>query len=92
MENMMELNPDQMEMVVGGVWKNVNTGVSDLNAALRAEARKSSRQIGSIPNGTSVDVNEASLTYDAVSRRNFVYVTFNGKSGWIAASFVGLPR
>ena len=92
MDNMMELNLDQMEMVSGGTWKNVNTGVSGLNAALRAEARKSSRQIGSIPNGSSVDVNEASLTYDPVSRRNFVYVTFNGKSGWIAASFVGMPR
>ena len=92
MDNMMELNLDQMEMVSGGTWKNVNTGVADLNAALRAEARKSSKQIGSIPNGTSVDVNEKTLTYDSVSHRNFVYVTFNGKGGWIAASFVGMPR
>lgn len=92
MENMMELNLNQMEMVSGGTWKTVNTGVSGLNAALRAEARKKSSQIGSIQNGSSVDVNEASLTYDSESHRNFVYVTFGGKSGWIAASFVGMPR
>ena len=92
MESIHELDLDQMEKVSGGTWKEVNTGVSGLNAALRAEPRKSSRQIGSIPNNTQVDVNESTITYDSVSHRNFVYVTFNGKSGWIAASFVGLPR
>ena len=45
-----------------------------------------------ITNGTIVDVDDSKLTYDPVSRRNFVWVTWNGKSGWIAASIVGLPR
>ena len=92
MENMQELNLNQMEMVSGGAWRTVNTGVEGLNAALRAEAKKSSRQIGSIQNGTSVDVLDTSLTRDDESGRNYVYVTCNGKSGWIAASIVGLPR
>ena len=92
MDNMMELTPEQMKAVSGGTQKSVNTGVAGLNAALRAEPKKASSQIGSIPNGTYVDVNEATLTYDSGSRRNFVYVTFNGRGGWIAASFVGRPR
>ena len=92
MDNRNELSLNEMEKVSGGTWRSVNTGVAGLNAALRAEARKESRQIGSIPNGTSVDVIESTLTYDSVSHRNFVFITFNGKSGWIAASIVGLPR
>ena len=87
-----ELNLNEMAQVTGGVQRTVNTGVAGLNAALRAEASKGSKQIGSLPNGTTVDVDDSKLTYDPVSRRNFVWVTWNGKSGWIAASIVGLPR
>lgn len=87
-----ELNLNEMAQVTGGVHRTVNTGVSGLNAALRVEASKGSKQIGSITNGTIVDVDDSKLTYDPVSRRNFVWVTWNGKSGWIAASIVGLPR
>lgn len=92
MENMKELSLEELDAVSGGASRTINTGVAGLNAALRAEARKASRQIGSIPNGTSVDVNEATLTYDPGSGRNFVYVTCGGLGGWTAASFVGLPR
>ena len=89
---MSELNLNQMEKVTGGVMRTVNTGVDGLNAALRAEPRKASRQIGSIPNGIQVDTISDKLEYDPQSGRNFVQVTFNGKTGWIAASILGLPR
>lgn len=89
---MTELNLNDMAKVSGGSMRTINTGVPDLNAALRAEARKSSKQIGSIPNGTQVDVDITSITYDPGSGRNFVRVTVNGKTGWVASSIVGLPR
>ena len=84
-----ELNLNEMAQVTGGVHRTVNTGVSGLNAALRADASKGSKQIGSIPNGTVVDTIDDRLVYDPVSQRNFVQVTFNGKTGWIAASILG---
>ena len=52
---MNELNLNDMEKVNGGVGRTVNTGVQGLNAALRLEPRKSSKQIGSIPNGERVE-------------------------------------
>ena len=89
---MEELNLNAMEKVTGATNVTVNTGVAGLNAALRAEARKSSRQIGSIPNGTRVDTVTGQLVRDRESGRNFVEVTVNGKRGWIAASILGMPR
>jgi len=91
-ETMKELNLDQLEQVQGGVWRTVNTGVKGLNAALRAESNKSSTQIASLPNGTQVDTVTDELVYDPVSGRNFVKVKVNGKTGWIAASIIGMKR
>ena len=91
-ENTRELCMEEMDQVQGGYMAALNTGVDGLNGALRAEPRKSSKQIGSIKNGTMVDVNRGTLTYDAASNRNFVQVQVEGKIGWVAASFVGLPR
>lgn len=88
----MELNMNEMSKVTGGTGATVNTGVSGLNAALRAEPKKASKQIGSIPNGTRVDIVTGRLEYDEGSHRNFVQVNFNGKIGWIAASIIGMPR
>ena len=87
-----ELNLDEMEHVVGGVWLTVNTGRNCMDAALRAEPRKSSRQIGHIPHGVVVDAVIDDLIYDSVSGRNFVKVTYNGQTGYVAASILGLPR
>ena len=87
-----ELSTEEMGQVSGGVWRTVQTGVQGLDAALRAEARKSSRQIGHVSNGTQVDTVTDQLVYDPDSGRNFVQVTVNGKTGWIAASIIGLPR
>ena len=87
-----ELNLDEMEHVVGGVWRTVNTGKKGMDAALRAEPCKSSRQIGHIKNGVDVDTVTDDLIYDSVSRRNFVKVTYNGQTGYVAASILGLPR
>lgn len=89
---MNELNLDQLEHVTGGVGRTVNTGVAGLKAALRLEPRKSSKQIGSIPNGTRIDTVSDQLVYDPEAGRNFVQVNYNGKIGWVASSLVGLPR
>ena len=86
-----ELNLNEMEQASGGMVRTVNTGLNGVNAALRAEPRKASRQIGSIPNGIRVDT-LSGLVYDPASGRNFVQVNANGKVGWIAASIVGLKR
>ena len=92
MENNHELSMDEMSQVSGGVWHTVNTGVSGLDAALRAEPRKSSRQIGHIPNGTDVDTVSDTLVYDPDSHRHFVQVRYNGKIGWVASSILGMKR
>ncbi len=92
MEEMRELRTEEMENVTGGVWRTVNTGIPDLNAALRSGPGKGYPQIGSLPNGTRVDTVTDQVTYDPVARRNFVEVTVNGQTGWVAASIVGLPR
>ena len=88
----MELDLESMAKVSGGVGRTVNTGVAGLNAALRLEPRKSSTQIGSIPNGTRIDTVSDQLVYDPEAGRNFVQVNYNGKIGWVASSLVGLPR
>lgn len=87
-----ELDFESMAKVSGGVGRTVNTGVAGLNAALRLEPRKSSKQIGSIPNGTRIDTVSDQLVYDPEAGRNFVQVNYNGKIGWVASSLVGLPR
>ena len=92
MENMKELNLDEMEHVAGGVWRTVKTGVIGLNAALLAEPRKSSKQIGHIPNGIDVDTVTDDLIYDSDSHQNYVKVTYNGKTGYVASSILGMPR
>ena len=91
-KKMNELNLNDMEKVNGGVGRTVNTGVQGLNAALRLEPRKSSKQIGSIPNGERVETVTDALIYDPEARRNFVMVSWNGKVGYVASSIVGLPR
>lgn len=90
--NMKELDLDTLESVKGGVMRQVNTGTPGLDAALRASATKSSKQIGHLPNGTMVDTVSDQLVYDPESGRNFVQVTVNGKVGWIAASIIGMKR
>ena len=87
-----ELNLDEMDRVNGGTWRTVNTGIAGLDAAFRESSSKGSRQIGHIPNGTMVDTISDELVYDPVSNRHFVQVNWNGKTGWIASSIVGLPR
>ena len=89
MEKMQEMNLDELKQVTGGV--TTNTGIPGVNAALRQEPRKLSTQIGSIPNGSDVTILSGSV-HDSESGRNFVQVNYRGKIGWIAASFVGLPR
>ena len=89
MNSMKEMNLNEMAKVSGGTY--TDTGIAGVDAALRAAPKKSSKQIGHIPNGSNVTIVSASQ-YDEESRRHFVQVSYNGKVGWIAASFVGLPR
>ncbi len=87
-----ELSMNELEQVTGGTWRTVNTGVDGLDAALRTVASKNSRQIGHIPNGTQVSTVSDELVYDPSSGRHFVEVTWNGKTGWIASSILGMRR
>jgi len=92
MDQRKELNLEDMEQISGGVMRTVNTGVTGLDAALRAEPRKSSRQIDHIPNGAQVDTISGQPVYDSESGRHYVQVTFNGKTGWIASSIINMIR
>ncbi len=89
---MNELNLNDIEKVTGGTDRTVNTRVQGLNAALRLEPRKDSKQIGSIPNGSHVDTIDNTLIYDPAAGRHFVRVSWNGKIGYVASSIVGMPR
>lgn len=75
-----------------GAQRKVNTGVDGLDAALRAEPRKASKQIGHLPNGTVVTTVSDTLAFDPEAGRHFVQISASGKTGWIAASIVGFPR
>ena len=93
---MKELNLEQMGQVTGGVTRYVNTGTSD-KAAVRNGPGTGHNWIISLVNGTEVDTVSDQPVYDAVSKRNFVEIRFkdkdgNTRTGWIAASIVGLPR
>ena len=92
MENMNELDFNEMTQVAGGVWHTVNTGISGVDAALRAAPAKASRQIDHIPNGTRIDTVSDDLYFDSAAGRHFVQVTYNGKTGYVASSILGLPR
>ncbi|MBR2664456.1 MAG: SH3 domain-containing protein [Clostridia bacterium] len=87
------LNAEEAAQVTGGVHRKINTGVDGLDAALRKEARKGSKQIGHIPNGTIIDTITDELVYDPESGRNFVQVLLDdGRTGWVAASIIGMKR
>ncbi len=97
-ENKRELNMKETEQVTGGVLRTVNTNTTD-NAAVRsAPTQGQANQIASLPNGTVVDtIDENDPVYDTVSGRNYVQISFtdrngNTRTGWIAASIVGLRR
>ena len=89
---MNEMNLNEMEQVTGGANHQVQTGVRGLDAAVRAEAKKSSRQIGHIPNGVMVNTVSDTLVYDPESERHYVEIYFNGGTGWVASSILGLRR
>lgn len=91
-KKMIELSEEMLNEVDGGVYRTVDTGVDGLNAALRAGAGKGTKQIASIPNGAVVDTVTDHLVYDEASGRHFVQVIYNGKTGWIASSLVGMRR
>lgn len=93
--NVRELNLDELDQAVGGAYKNINTGCND-KAAVRKGPGKLHGQLTSIPNGTSVNT-IGEPVWDDVSGRHFVMIEFydrNGRfqTGWVASSFVGLPR
>ncbi len=92
-ENRTEIGLEAAEQVAGGRWRTVNTGVAGLNAALRSGPSLKSKQIDSLPNDEQVDTITGILVKDPNSGRNFVQVkTTTGKTGWIAASIIGMKR
>lgn len=93
---MKELSFDQMEQVTGGVVRIINTNTTD-KAAIRNGPGKGNKQIAALVNGNVVDTVSDQLVYDPVSNRNYVEITFTDKNGvtrtgWVAASIIGLPR
>ena len=95
--NKMELGLDAMEQVTGGVLRTINTGIPGQNAAIRSGASVNAGWIASLPSGTQVDTVTDKVVFDSASGRNFVEIRFTDKNGsartgWVAASIVGLPR
>ena len=92
---MFELNGEQLEQVIGGVNRIVNTGCGD-KAAIRKGPGKGWGQLTSIVNGTNVNT-ISDAVWDDVSGRHYIEIEFydrNGvfRTGWIATSLIGLPR
>ncbi|MBQ8109038.1 MAG: hypothetical protein IJ124_02595 [Clostridia bacterium] len=94
MANYEEINLDALEQVVGGVYRNVNTG-TEQNAAVKS-APGSGKVIGSLPNGSVVNTIGVPV-FDAGTNRNWIQIEFTdshgkAKQGWIATSILGLAR
>ena len=98
MENkndMRELDLETMGGITGGARAVVDTG-SDSKAAVRSDHFKGKNQIATLTNGTEVNT-ISDLVYDPESGRNWVQIEFTDsrgrqRTGWIAASIVGLKR
>ena len=94
-EDIRELKMEEMDQVVGGVNRTVNTGTDD-KAAIRKGPGKEYGQITSIVNGTVVNT-IGDPVFDEASQRHFIQIEFydrngNFRSGWIATSLVGMKR
>ena len=93
MSDFVELNMDELEQVIGGRTATVNTGTAD-NAAIR-NAPGNGAIIASLKNGTLVNT-VSTPVYDVGTDRNWIQIKFKQKgkvrTGWIAASIVGLKR
>ena len=90
-----KLEPEALEQVTGGNLVVVNTGTDD-KAAVRRDHCKGKNQIAALENGTMVNT-ISDLVFDPESGRNWVEIEFTDKkgklrTGWIAASIVGLKR
>ncbi len=93
MTEFVELNLDEMANVTGGRLVTINTG-TDQNAAIR-NAPGNGDIIASLKNDTIVDT-VGTPVYDSGTDRNWIRVKFKKKgktrTGWVAASIVGLKR
>jgi hypothetical protein len=87
MSDMNKINDQQLEDVVGGVKRVVDTGTSQ-NAAVRDGAGKSFEQIASLKNGTVVN---ATGKFRQADGRNWAQID-SPVDGWIAASIIGYER
>ena len=90
--NMREVSLEEMDQVSGGVYRTVNTGMANVKAGLFQKASKKSKKIGSIPNGTVVDTTSDALIWDPDTNRHYVEVNYNGKTGYVASSMLGMKR
>ena len=90
-----ELNLDTLSQVTGGRKVTINTGCSD-KAAIRRDHCKGRNQIAALENGTVVNT-ISDPVFDPASGRNWVQIEFTDKNGnlrtgWVAASIVGMKR
>ena len=92
-----ELNLDEMQAVSGGTTRTIQTGIPKQNAAIRQGPAKSTKQIASLENGTTVETVDDVLMWDEAEGRYFVQIRFTDKrgklrTGWVASSIVGMRR
>ncbi len=79
-----KLNDEDLELVVGGAHRLINTGTSQ-NAAVRDGAGKGFGQIDSLKNGTVVNTTGKFRQADGRKWAEIDYPV----QGWIAASILG---
>ena len=87
MSEMNKINMEDLEKVVGGIKKTVNTGTSQ-NAAVRKGPGKSFKQIASLENGTVVN---ATGKMEYADGRNWSEI-IAPVHGWIASSIIGYDK
>lgn len=87
MKEMNTINVEALEDVIGGAKRTVNTGTKQ-NAAVRVKPGVSSKQVGSLPNGTKVNATGA---FKRAGGRNWAQINAPVK-GWIKASIIGYAR
>ena len=90
MSEMNRINEENLENVVGGAIRIVNTG-SSRNAALSEGPGTEFDQIDSLKNGTKVNTTGRRI-FNEDDGRYFSEVRVNGIKGWIASSIIGEGR
>lgn len=89
MSDMKKLNPEELDNIVGGSTKTVQTGTTQ-NAAVRSGAGKNFPQITSLTNGTKVNFT-GYVEFNSADGRNWAEISAP-VHGFVAASILGMDR